>query len=1020
MGTLVALTVTIVRPFHRQQESAVGMMKPCTAAVCATLCLGLFGAAPPASAQVPHIISVPAGGNLQTAIDAAVPGDTIQLQPGVTYKGTFVLPAKAGTAVITIRTAPDSRQPGDGVRVQPAHAPALAKLTSGSSMPALRTAGAAHHYTLMLLEFGANSQGSGDIVQLGQADSTQTSLAQVPYSLVLDRLYVHGDPLVGQKRGIALNSASTQIINCYISDIKAVAQDAQAIAAMNGPGPYVIENNYLEAAAENFLAGGVDPMIANLTPSDITFRYNHLYKPSAWRNAIVPTPARITATVGAGTLPAGTYAYRVVAQRAGTVAGGATALSAASAEVTVTLAAPGSIALSWPSVESGASYRVYGRLPANETQYWKTTTTSFVDTGAAGTSGKPGSGTVWTVKNLFELKNARRVLVERNVMQNNWQAAQAGYAIVFTPRNSGGLCTWCAVEDVTFRLNIVRHTAAGVNILGYDNTAPSGQAHGISVIDNLFYDVSQTAWGGNGLAVQMGDGPADVTFDHNTIDHFGSSAFYAYGSQQMIGVQITNNLMRHGTYGIFGAGTTSYGTATINQYFPGGIVTGNVLAGGTASKYPAGNLFPTVATHVAQFTAPASGDYSLVAGSLYAHAALDGKDLGANISEIVTSSALALGGAPPTQPPVTITTTQLPQGVVGMPYQTTLSASGGDGQYTWSLSGALPGGVSFNAANATLSGVPNVYGSWPIQVTAADSAFPGNTATQALTLVVSPAPAPAIGAISPASASAGASALTLTVTGTNFNSSSVVQWNGSPRPTTFVSSTQLTAAIGSPDLAAAGSFQVTVLNPAPGGGTSAPAAFTVTAVVGPSLTVSATTVAPGASVTVTLTNGAGGAYDWLSFAAVGAPDNSFVTFVYVGAGVTTRTWTVTAPTTAGSYEFRLYPNNGYTRTATSPSVTVQSAVGAGPVLTVSATSVSPGASITVTLTGGYGGMFDWLAFAATTAPASLYLDWTFVGNGVTTRTWTVTAPATPGTYEFRLFPNNSYTLAAKSPTITVQ
>src|SRR5436190_1783586 len=84
----------------------------------------------------------------------------------------------------------------------PAHAPALAKLISGTSLPALRTVGAAHHYRLMLLEFGANSQGANEIVQLGQADTSQTSLAQVPYALVLDRLYVHGDPLVGQKRGI--------------------------------------------------------------------------------------------------------------------------------------------------------------------------------------------------------------------------------------------------------------------------------------------------------------------------------------------------------------------------------------------------------------------------------------------------------------------------------------------------------------------------------------------------------------------------------------------------------------------------------------------------------------------------------------------------------------------------------------------------------------------------------------------------------------------------------------------------
>jgi hypothetical protein len=75
--------------------------------------------------------------------------------------------------------------------------------------------------------------------------------------------------------------------------------------------------------------------------------------------------------------------------------------------------------------------------------------------------------------------------------------------------------------------------------------------------------------------------------------------------------------------------------------------------------------------------------------------------------------------------------------------------------------------------------------------------------------------------------------------------------------------------------------------------------------------------------------------------------------------------------------------------------------------------------VTMTLTGGYGGSTDWLALAATTAPNNSYLKYTYVGTGVTTRTWTVTMPTTAGTYEFRLFPNNSFTLAAKSPPITV-
>jgi FG-GAP-like repeat/FG-GAP repeat len=72
----------------------------------------------------------------------------------------------------------------------------------------------------------------------------------------------------------------------------------------------------------------------------------------------------------------------------------------------------------------------------------------------------------------------------------------------------------------------------------------------------------------------------------------------------------------------------------------------------------------------------------------------------------------------------------------------------------------------------------------------------------------------------PDTAGPGAKAFTLTVTGSGFVSTSVVNWNGSPRTTTFVSSEKLTAAILATDVAKAGSGFVTVTNPAPGGGTS--------------------------------------------------------------------------------------------------------------------------------------------------------------------------------------------------------
>jgi hypothetical protein len=706
------------------------------AGVCLAVCLGVLGAAWPAHAQGGKVISVPTGGNLQAAINAAAPGDTIQLQPGGTYIGNFVLPKKSGTAFVTIRTAPDPRQPGDRVRVLPKHAPGLALLRSGNTSAVIRTSSGAHRYRLMLLELGANSHGFGDIVQLGQADDTQTSLDQVPSSLVLDRLYIHGDPLIGQKRGIALNSASTEIVNCYISDIKAVGQDTQAIAAMNGPGPYLIENNYLEAAAENFMAGGADPRIVNLIPSDITFRYNHLSKPLTWRDPIVPTPAGVKAAVsGPGALLAGTYAYQVVAERM--AAPGVTARSRPSASVSVTVAGgTRAIAVTWVGVPTAATYTVYRRFPGGADQYWTTSSTSIVDDGSAGTVGSPGAATTWAVKNIFELKNARRVLVERNVMEHNWKAAQSGFAIVLTPRNSGGACTWCAIEDVTFRFNILRHVGAGVNVLGTDDGSPSGQARGLTFRDNLIYDVN-TRWGGHGWLAQLGEGPADMVFDHNTIDHNGSSVIYAYGSTTMPGFQMTNNLARHNDYGIFGSGA-ALGTPILTRFFPGAIVTHNVLAGGPASSYPGGNLFPSVASHMAQFNSPSTGDYSLTAGSSYGLAGLDGKDLGANITEIERSAAVALSGLPAGS--VRITTTELPRATVGVSLSVTLNVTGGSGRYIWSISGALPAGLQFNPTTATLSGVPAQYGAWLITFTATDANASSNATTQPLTLSVWPSP----------------------------------------------------------------------------------------------------------------------------------------------------------------------------------------------------------------------------------------------------------------------------------------
>jgi hypothetical protein len=279
------------------------------------------------------------------------------------------------------------------------------------------------------------------------------------------------------------------------------------------------------------------------------------------------------------------------------------------------------------------------------------------------------------------------------------------------------------------------------------------------------------------------------------------------------------------------------------------------------------------------------------------------------------------------------------------------------------------------------------------------------------TVTVLPGP-PIISALSPAGAPVGGAAFTLTIDGSGFTSGSIARWNGGNRVTTYASSSRVRASIPASDLAVIGTAQITVFDPATGL-TSMARPFAIQAA--PVLTVSATTVTTGTALTVTLTGGFGGSSDWLAFAPTTASDGSYVQYTYVGAGVTTRTWTVVV-TGPGTYEFRLF-TGGYNRLATSAPITATA--GTPPVLTVSATTVARGAAVTVTLTNGYGGATDWLALAQTGSPATSYLQYTYIGGNVTTRTWTVTLPNTPGTYEFRLFPNNGYTVAATSPPITV-
>ena len=118
-------------------------------------------------------------------------------------------------------------------------------------------------------------------------------------------------------------------------------------------------------------------------------------------------------------------------------------------------------------------------------------------------------------------------------------------------------------------------------------------------------------------------------------------------------------------------------------------------------------------------------------------------------------------------------------------------------------------------------------------------------------------PVPVLTSVSPTSATAGANAFTLTVNGLYFVAGSTVNWNGAARATTFVSGSRLTAAIQAADVASAGAAQITVVNPAPGGGTSSSVSFTIENVAPVAATLSPANIIAGSAAFDLTVNGSG-------------------------------------------------------------------------------------------------------------------------------------------------------------------
>jgi hypothetical protein len=253
-----------------------------------------------------EVRAVAEGDDLQKAINDAKCGDTLKLQVGAVFRGTFRFPAKScddAHWIIVRSAAPDDALPPEGKRISPCYA-GVASLAGRPDFHCssvrnvmariefnfkagegpLAFLSGANHYRFIGIEVAPGVPGSA-VTALGFMFKEEGSADHI----IFDRVWMHGTAQDETRRGLALRGMTyVAVVDSFFSDFHCVAAtgtctDSQTIVSGGGDlpeGPFKIENNFLEAAGENLIFGGGP---ATITPTDLEIRHNYLFKPLIWK-----------------------------------------------------------------------------------------------------------------------------------------------------------------------------------------------------------------------------------------------------------------------------------------------------------------------------------------------------------------------------------------------------------------------------------------------------------------------------------------------------------------------------------------------------------------------------------------------------------------------------------------------------------------------------------------------------------------------------------------------------------------
>ena len=265
--------------------------------------LTVTGASPIQMPQLPRVVPVIPAAVLArpctdrpattAALQAAVSGSNkvICLPMGSTWVLNLDIPARAaGDTSWNVLRADSSFT--TGVRVTGSERlPIIKPATTNQSVIHVHSRAAKWVFQgLEVTTDQALAKGPMALVFVGEFIS-ERQLSDLPKDIHFSHMDVHGWLMQDTRRGWVLNGQSHVVRDSRCTEIHERNSDSQCVLSYNGPGPFLIDNNVLEAASENIMWGGGDPTIPGLVPCDITVRNNWIAKPAAWKSIGTPTQA---------------------------------------------------------------------------------------------------------------------------------------------------------------------------------------------------------------------------------------------------------------------------------------------------------------------------------------------------------------------------------------------------------------------------------------------------------------------------------------------------------------------------------------------------------------------------------------------------------------------------------------------------------------------------------------------------------------------------------------------------------